>query len=318
MSTSYINKRREVVDFSITSAFERQSVKAVNEVTSAGDYDIFFSAKNTQLEIIDVGQKVRPDIFNHRIKSTLNLFAWTLNNSVDSIDCKFVLSPEDDIETGDPNGLEFSKIGYSVRHSSQHLPVPDPHFVAHISNPHKDNMSFSKKKPIAVFRGTDTSKQRVRISHKSLDNPSIDCAITNFLPRSNEESFFKGIDKNAIRAPFMNYEAQLNYKYILDIYGHAIAWDRPCWVIPSNSVLILVQPSLAESHPSRLWYSKFIENHHIAPIVSEASLLDNFRLTKVDRYLTLQQEWAPFIFSQETLLEYMKSFLFKYNSLYNE
>lgn len=318
MSTSYINKTDEAVNFSLDSAFSTQAIKAVNKVTSAGDYDVLFSAENSSVKVLNMGIKVRPDIFRHRVENTLRLFAWAIDNLDEDIDCKFVLSPEDDIQTGDPDDIKFSKIGYSTRDRSNHLPIPDPHFVAHVSNPHKDNLLFSQKKPIAIFRGTDTSKQRVRISHECLTNPLIDCAIANFLPRSNEESFFEGIDKNSIRAPFMDYTEQLGYKYILDIYGHSVAWDRSCWAIPSNSILISIQPNLQESIPSRLWYSKFIENHNIVPSVTESSLLNDLKLSKLDKYLSIQQEWAPFIFSIEALRDYMKKFLVRYNSLYNE
>ena len=317
MSTSYINKTQDFIDNCLDTAFNKELIRGVKSIKKPGDYDVMFSIKGGEMNILNVGDKVREDIMNHRVKSTLRLFSWASAHLDSQINCNFILSPEDDITTGDDSNVQFSKIGYSACINSPHLPIPDPHFTAHTTNPFIDTIPFLQKKPISIFRGTDTSKQRVRLSQKSRSHPLIDSAITNFLPRSNEESFFKGIDKNKIIAPFMDYSHQLEYKYIIEMYGHAISWDRMCWALPSNSILISVLPNPNESISSSLWYSQFIKANNIVPFVSEEDLLDCSNFSVFDKYYERQKQWGSLVFSQETLLSFTKEFLRRYDSIYN-
>jgi len=300
MSTSYINKINYVTSFCIDKAFNRNLIHKSRDVSKAGDYDVVFTLRNDSITLAYQGEGIRPEIFNHRVINTFKLFEWATKHLDSPINCTFIFSPEDNIESGDSGDPSFSKLGFSARPHSYHLPIPDPHFVSHVFNKTLDKLPFNEKKSIAIFRGTDTCRQRVRISQQSLNVPYIDCGISSFLPRKNGELFFKGIDKSLIKAPRMSLDEQFEYKYILDMYGHAVSWDRPCWVIPSNSILLSIDPDPKDSIKSNLWYSEFLDAHNIVPKVTEKKLLNNFDLHSIDDYNPVQKDWAPF-----------------YNSIYN-
>ena len=54
--------------------------------------------------------------------------------------------------------------------------------------------------------------------------------------------------------PKMTLEEQLKCKFILSIEGNAAAWDRPAWVMQSNSILLM-----ADATPrKKLWYYDYI------------------------------------------------------------
>jgi len=310
------------VNSCIEEVFSNNNIRANRGVERAGDYDVVFHIKGDSIEVLDVGSRVPQALFDHRVIPTLGLFRWALERSDLKMDCRFILSPEDNINTGDSPGCSFSKIGYSAARQSPHLPVPDPHFLGYVGNS-KWERAWGEEGVLelkinrAIFRGTDTSKQRVRIAQQTLDNIFVDVGITNFLDRKDEKSFFKDIDKSKIQRDWIGPQEQLKHKYILDIYGHTIAWDRPCWALPANSLLVSVRPCVAETPEVHTWYSHFAYSQGIIPWIEEEDLRKAEDWSPYDELNYTQKDFGRLLLDPKTLLSFTNKFLKRYAEEYN-
>ena len=65
---------------------------------------------------------------------------------------------------------------------------------------------------------------------------------------------------------------QLQYKYIYSVDGNAAAWDRPVWVMSSNSLLI------KDTTRYELWYDSLFKNneHYIESTIDNIENNINF------------------------------------------
>ena len=311
------------VDSCLEDIFEYNAIVQNRDVVVGGDYDVIVSIVGRAIRVDSIGAKLLPALWEHRVGTTMELLKWTLERSELDLNCRFILSPEDDINTGDGPERRGSKIGYSCALDSFDLAIPDPHFLKYIGRSHIDEELQKQLLPLsgqinqAVFRGSDTSAQRVRVSQKSLESPFINSRISNFLDRVDAATFFKGIDKEKILSPWMCPEEQLAYKYILDIYGHTIAWDRPCWSLPSDSVLVSLKPCLNENKEVHTWYSHFAYQEGIIPQVNEKELFASKEWGEYSALRKPQKEFGNLLLHPETLLSFFSKFLFKYNFIYN-
>lgn len=131
---------------------------------------------------------------------------------------------------------------------------------------------WNKKKPVAVFRGSNTGPRfgelRVKMCQMCLGDERFDAGITS---ESKREQIINGIvtspppiDQNIIRN-FLSMEEQAGYKYIIHISGHVQAF-RLSEELALCSVIILVEC------PYKLWFeSKLEEWVHYIPAKGDLS-----------------------------------------------
>ena len=93
-----------------------------------------------------------------------------------------------------------------------------------------DRLSFSEKKPIAVFRGPCHKMHRQIFIDQTYRYPNTNIGDT----RSSEKSkpYYKD---------FMSQADQLKYKYIISIEGNDVATNLP-WIMASNSLAFMKKP----------------------------------------------------------------------------
>ena len=238
-----------------------------------------------------------------RIKPTLDFFEWVLKYSSLNLDCKFILDPSDLTGENCPPNRTVSLLGYGASLLSDHFSIPDTHFLSYAgiletevgaftshcrqqpqldtsdqSTPVRedplsrligllregslDRVPFEEKKDQALFRGgANTNPQRRRLSYSALGNPLLDIKLTSGHPQDE-----------LIHSPYLSVQEHLEYSYILDMYGAANSWDRSCWVLPSQSILLAVKPSDPKLVNIHTWYSHFLYKYGIVPQLSEDEL----------------------------------------------
>jgi hypothetical protein len=230
------------------------------------------------------------------------------------LDCRIILGPHDSINKGDPVEREVSKVGFCCPLNSPHFAIPDPHYLSYVANPVPDTVKWEDKRDQVVFRGTDGSMDRINFSFLSYPNSFIDSKISRFLSHDKESLLSQGIDINHIRGDWLTHHDQLEFKYILDLYGHSIGWDRPCWGLPSNSIVIL---GLPKTQRSFTWYYPYIKENKIIPEFTQEDLASRSDLAGDDDVFSLQQSFASYLLEPQTPYLFMKEFLINYNAHYN-
>ena len=135
-----------------------------------------------------------------------------------------------------------------------------------------DQLTFDAKASKVCFHGATTgdtnptNNDRVKACLWSLSNRDIsNYHITNIVQMSQSalENHVGGNTFQAIHRPFKGIPEsvifQLNYKYLASIDGNTAAWDRPVWIMRTNSLMF--------RYPSKydLWYSELAKDgvHHV-------------------------------------------------------
>ena len=159
----------------------------------------------------------------------------------------------------------------------------------------KSIIDFDSKKPIAVFRGSSTgdgftieTNQRLKVAYLSslqkIDNdnlPFLDAGITKWNMRAKKKKnkstlqCLKIEDLPFSLVPFLSYNEQCQFKYVIHIDGHVCAF-RLSQELSMNSVILLVKSKY------KIWYSDFLEPFiHYVPIKEDLSdLFDKIRWCK--------------------------------------
>ena len=149
-----------------------------------------------------------------------------------------------------------------------------------------DNILWQNKKNIAIFRGSSTgsgvtfeTNQRLKVSYLSYNNkidkndglPFLNAGITSWNSRIKKimgSPKLQSIDISKIPfslVPYMTYEEQCEYKYILHIDGHVSAF-RLSTLFSSNSLILIVESEW------KSWISELIKPYvHYVPIKKDLS-----------------------------------------------
>jgi len=161
----------------------------------------------------------------------------------------------------------------------------------------KNIIDFDSKKPIAVFRGSSTgdgftieTNQRLKVAYLSslnkLDNdnlPFLDAGITKWNMRAKKKKNISTLQCLKIEdlpfslVPFLTYNEQCQFKYIIHIDGHVCAF-RLSQELSMNSVILLVQSKY------KIWYSDLLKPfEHYVPIKEDLSdLFDKIQWCKAN------------------------------------
>ena len=202
-------------------------------------HDVYLTCKNGKFKIIHNNHEIgRVSTF----KKNLNL-----NFSKDTNFC-VKLSLHD--SWNEPGILAFGK-----RKNADSVLFPDLYqlmnYYGNIDVVKKFNTDFEQKLNKIIFLGASTgtlepnTNERINRCIWSLKNSwamhNTYFRISNFVQleqkKLNDYCLEQNITYNDIYTDPYTMEKQLQYKYILSIDGNSYAWDRPIWVMASNSVL---------------------------------------------------------------------------------
>lgn len=253
-----------------------------------------------------------------RLKAFLIFLQEVLSTFKLKFHFRFVLNTYDEDKES-----EFPIFGFSRECSSQNiLPVPDPHLTSnYLGMRVNDFQPLAEKIPKIVFRGTDTgpypdaeSNDRIYFCNKFKDDDRYDFKISKFLDYTPELLSRQNYDINTIKGEYLSHEEQARYQYIADINGHTIAWDRNCWALPLNSVLIKFQKK--KDHEYETWYSNYLYSHKIVPVCRNQ---ENVRELKgrEEELINEQKEFSKLLLSRRVNMEYLKRLLHLYQEKYH-
>ena len=339
------------VNYCLDKAFERSAVRCNREASAVEDREVSFWIKKDSLVIENNGEHLRDRrAWKWRVKPTLDFFDLVLKYGSLDLDCKFILDPSDLTGESSPPDRPASLVGYGTSLLSNHFSIPDTHFLSYagmletevgrftsvergrknatqiayndyrssvkedplshliglLREGRMDRVPFEEKKDQALFRGGATNPQRRRLSHSALSNPLLDIKLTSGLPQDE-----------SILSPFLSVQEHLEYSYILDIYGKANSWDRSCWVLPSQSILLAVEPSDPKLAKVHTWYSHFLYEYGIVPQLSEDELFALKDFSRFSHLNGIQQNFSRLLLSHSTILNFMVKFLERYNKEFN-
>jgi hypothetical protein len=161
--------------------------------------------------------------------------------------------------------------GKSIKADS--ILIPDIYQMYNYQNAGKivDNISFENKENKIIFGGASTGSinlrhnQRVNTCIWSIKNDwafkNTNFKLTNIVQTTINELNSHALENNVniknIISNNISIPEQLNYRYILSIDGNTWAWDRPVWIMQSNSLFFKYESDNAG------WYYDFLkENEH--------------------------------------------------------
>ncbi|NBC05498.1 MAG: hypothetical protein GVY20_17575 [Bacteroidetes bacterium] len=218
---------------------------------------------------------------------------------------------------------EFPLFQFSRQCSSRnHLVVPDPHLVSKYLGMRVNNLqSFEEKIPKIVFRGSDTGafpdvalNERIYFCKLFKEDDRYDFKISRFFAYTPDLLERQNIDVKDIWGNYMSQEEQAGYRYIGDINGNTIAWDRNCWALPLNSVLIKFQREKGQKYET--WYSNYLYKKQIVPICSDQGDVEGLR-GREHEIISRQKEFSKFLLTGDISREYFKRVLCLYNEKYH-
>ena len=146
---------------------------------------------------------------------------------------------------------------------------------------HRFNHTWETKKPIAVFRGSNTgcgyntsTNTRLKLAKLGTKHPSIlDVGITNWnlrIRKNKDSKYLRIPDVGTLKlVPKLNPEQQSNYKYIIHVDGHVSAF-RLSLELGMGSCLLLVE----SAEKWTMWFSHLLKPYvHFVPINTDLSNL---------------------------------------------
>lgn len=235
---------------------------------------------NESFSILRFNKKNNLD--NLRLRWLINILKDCLAlKPIKNLNCQLIINIADG--TGKH---KFSKFCFSQKNNSNNILIPDPHNIETISKAKKIkdiDIDFKKKYKKAIFRGSSTGQPiddrqlslREYAASKNANSEFVDIKIS---PVNGELDKIRIIEKlsrfnlnSNIFSDFMSIEEQLKYQIILNIDGHTTSWERPLWIMSSNSICLNIRPyNIFQS-----WYSLLIDSYCAIPQV-DLNLLNDF------------------------------------------
>lgn len=198
---------------------------------------------------------------------------------------------------------------------------------------------WSKRKPIAVFRGASTgcgvtieTNPRLKIAHLSVSTPCdldglplLDAGITewNLRPRKIKgQKYLQTIDTKSLSFDLvarLTAQEQTEYKYVVNVDGHVSAY-RLSLELESGYCILLAASKY------KLWYRDMLQPFvHYIPVKDDLSdLLDKIRWCKANdskckKIAQNAMKFAKTYLTKEGILDYLQKLLFelkKINGIY--
>lgn len=241
---------------------------------------------------------------------------------IKNLNCEFILNISDGTGIND-----FSKFCFSQIRGCGNILIPDPHnliTLSKIKNLPSIDIPIQKKNKKAIFVGSPTGPQdangfslRELAAIKNIKSKHCDIKL---IPTSRD--FYEKITSQNLQEIFsvkyIPIEDQLKYKIILNIDGHATSWERPIWIMSSNSICLNIKPyKVFES-----WHSDLLDFYQAIPEI-ELNSIDTFIENNnfEDAYWNSVKEKQIFLSSKvsniNNQLLYFNSALSYYNEKFN-
>lgn len=332
MYTSYTNKH--IIDYCIEAEFAQNNIcdlKLLLKEEKLKPLELLVKVVNGNIEIINHTVDI-PNLW--RANSTINMLETTIDYyDLNNLNCSFIINLDDGCH--DPDSItrlttvgrprDSNHIGITDS-LSWSMMVPIDRSVTFNSIKLKDKDRFDNKKSMMIFRGADTGSnkpntinQRVRMSQQYFGHSFIDIKITKLLGTKDTELEQAGIKKDQILSEKMSPKQQLEYKYLLYLYGNCLSTDRTIWNLLANSLMVIIKPEEQDYHV--MWHQLFMEKENIVPTFSEKDFYENFltwQQTHSDlEYINKQIQFGSLLSEPRLNIEYTKQALIKYNDIYN-
>jgi len=232
-NAKYVKPWRSLEDRDDNNTIQDDAI-VISKRKSTNEYDVYST-------------RPKKEDFGIRIRTVCDYIKSVVPMCENDVSGCYRVSYDDMIyEKDDTNCLVFSKY-----RDQQVALMPDMYQMANYSGKGidlaKDTYPFEAKLPATVFVGSSTGHQnpleneRIQACLWSLSgNRDIaKCHITHVCQMSQEDlvdSIGHSFAKRVLSAP-MFFHDQIKYQSVLSIDGNTCAWDRPIWVMGSNSIL---------------------------------------------------------------------------------
>lgn len=178
--------------------------------------------------------------------------------------------------------------------------------------------TWSRKKPVAVFRGSSTglgttieNNIRLRLVHMFADHPHCDVALTAWNPRFRKVMGDPRVqeqipDPSIAMGKSLTFEEQSHFKFIIHAPGHVQAY-RLSLELAMRSVILLIDSEY------QLWYQKWLNPwEHYVPVSADLSDLNErikWCLTHDEECKIIASQAREFydrVLTKESCLKYLK------------
>jgi hypothetical protein len=140
-----------------------------------------------------------------------------------------------------------------------------------------DRLQWRQKANHCCFYGSDTGSpnigenDRIQIAllAKKLNSPLFTAKITDWTQVDLPQGSF---DKAAITGSRVSVQDQLKSKIVLSIDGHTSSWERPAWIMNSNSLLFKY-----ESEDYDWFYDELIDGYNYVLIKRSDDIMDKIK-----------------------------------------
>jgi hypothetical protein len=185
-----------------------------------------------------------------------------------------------------------------------------------------DNIEFKNKINKIIFGGSTTGNINIKLNERintciwsNINNWAIKNTyfkLTNIIqiPKNRLYLYTKKYNLNidSIISNNISIDEQLKYKYILSIDGNTWAWDRPVWIMSSNSLFFKYESDNIG------WYYDFLkeDTHYISVNTENMENKYNFFENNTNQALEIINNSKKFVkdyCSEETWTFYFKSLL---------
>lgn len=308
MSTLFTSD--ELIDHCLESNFLNNSIKHLKHIHTFHlvPNESVVSIQEKNINII----QQHKDQDNLRLNFLIEILKYAVAN-IDNLNCKIIFN----ICDGARSTEKYTRLCFSASSYSNHIQIPDPHIFKYFN--FVDNISCEDKIEKIIFVGSDTGplgqdllNERIRFCKYTNKIKHIYAKISNFVHFNKNMLQDLDIDMESISSAYISIHDQLQYKYILNIYGNTASWDRIPWGMMSNSYLINLESDYNEHN----WYYPFIKKHQAIDSYKLYDLATNKRFYNQEKK-DLQKNIAKIILEQNTHLKYFIRTLITYNRIYN-
>ncbi len=315
------------VDFFFNNFLPKQtkipSIKELHSQELSEEGDIHFKLKNNSISILRVNRTHSLDEL--RLNWFLNFLNESLNKNKFDLNCEFLINISDG--TGKNS---FSKFCFSQARDCNNILIPDPHNFA---TNHKikilADIPFNKKINKAIFIGSATGQPihknlnlRELAAIKNINSKFSDIKIIPVHGYAEKEKIEKKLKEEQLNgnifSEYISIQDQLKYKIILNIDGHTTSWERPLWIMASNSICINIKPyKIFES-----WYSDLLYFYQAIPELDLNSIdyfisQNNFETDFWKNLKNKQKFIAEKISNIDNQMLYLNSVIKYYNEQFN-
>lgn len=228
--------------------------------------DVHVKLKNNSINILRVNETHKIDEL--RLNWFINFLSESLKKNFLDLNCEFLINISDG--TGKN---KFSKLCFSQARGCNNILIPDPHnFVTSYKIKTLVDIPANEKIKKAIFIGSATGQPieknlnlRELTAIKNINSKLSNIKIIPVHGYAEKEKIQKKLEEEKLNgnifSEYISIQEQLKYKIILNIDGHTTSWERPLWIMASNSICINIKPyKVFES-----WYSELLYFYQAIP-----------------------------------------------------